>query len=77
MHSLTINVVLGLYIHKRTAATHIFVVIISTEVRTRKPYALPIQCFSYSGLGVAKLSCILNKILNATVERNMDVNGEV
>jgi len=39
----------GLSRQKRTAATHLFVVMISPEGRQRKPYALPIQCVPYTG----------------------------
>ena len=30
--------------HQRDAASHIFVLMISSECRNRKPYALPVQC---------------------------------
>ncbi len=65
----------GLYKHKRTAATHILVILISTESRSKKPYALPIQCISYVGISVAKMRSILNKIVIAMKDRNMDVSG--
>ena len=65
----------GLYKHKRTAATHIFVVMISTESRSTKPYALPVQCFSYTGISVPGMRAILNKIITAMVDKKMTVNG--
>lgn len=34
---------------KRKPATHIFVFMISSELRDKKPYALPVQCFPYAG----------------------------
>ena len=40
----------GLTRHQRVAATHCLVVMISTEERRRKPYALPIQCLPCRGL---------------------------
>lgn len=40
------EIVKGYYRYRRTAATHILV-IISTETRTKKPYALPVQCLPY------------------------------
>lgn len=70
-------ILIGLFKHKRTAATHIFVILISTESRTKKPYALLVQCFSYNGLSVKQLREILNKVLHAMVERKMLVNGKV
>ena len=68
---------LGLYEHKRTAATHILVVMISTESRSQKPYALSVQCLSYLGMTVKQMRGLLNRLLVAMVERNMDVNGEL
>ena len=66
---------LGLYKHKRTAATHIMVVMISTESRVRKPYALPVQCFSYVGITVNQMRAILDRVITAMKARNMAVNG--
>ena len=65
----------GLYKHKRTAATHILVIMISTECRSRKPYALPIQCVSYVGMTVSQMRTILNRVVSAMKERGMDING--
>ena len=42
--------------HKRTAATHVFVFMIGTEDRAKKPYSLPIQCIPYKGLSDKKVS---------------------
>ena len=77
MCSFVIFCVIGLYKHKRTAATHIFVVLISTESRSKKPYALPVQCFSYTGISVTEMRAVLNRIITAMVDRNMHVNGEL
>ena len=66
---------LGLYKHKRTAATHIMVVMISSESRVRKPYALPVQCFSYVGITVNQMRAILDRVITAMKARNMAVNG--
>ena len=35
---------------KRIPATHIFVLMISSDTRDKKPYALPVQWFPYAGL---------------------------
>lgn len=51
-------------------------VLISAEKRVKKPYALPIQCFSYAGIGIEKMREILNRIVTAMADRNMQVNGE-
>lgn len=66
---------LGLYKHKRTAATHILVIMISTECRSKKPYALPVQCISYVGISVSQMRTILNQVVSAMNDRGMDVNG--
>ena len=65
----------GLYRQKRTAATHVLVVMISTESRSRKPYALPVQCISYSSLTVSELRRILGNILSTMCKKGMDVTG--
>ena len=44
--------------HKRAAATHVFVFMISTEDRAKKPYSLPVQCIPYKGLSDKKVSYI-------------------
>lgn len=36
--------------HQRTAATLIFVIMVSSESRNRKPYALPVQCLPVKSL---------------------------
>ncbi len=66
---------IGLYRHRRTPATHVFVMMISTEARSTKPYALPVQCLSYTGLTVAKLRGILNKLLTTMTNKGMKVAG--
>ena len=66
----------GVYRHRRTAATHILVVMISTECRKKKPYALPIQCVSYTGMTVTELRRILNNIVSEMVKRGMKVTGK-
>ena len=35
---------------KRIPATHIFVLMISSELRDIKPYALPVQCLPYHSI---------------------------
>jgi len=35
---------------RRTPATHVFVLMVSSETCDKKPYALPVQCIPYSGL---------------------------
>lgn len=65
----------GLYWNKRMAATHILVVMISTECRSNKPYALPIQCISYIGITVKQMRDVLNRVVSAMLDRGMEING--
>ena len=39
-----VKIVRRIFRFKRTAATYVIVVMISSELRNHKPYALPIQC---------------------------------
>lgn len=61
--------------HKRTAATHILVFMISPEARNKKPYALPIQCIPYKGLSDAKVCFLANKVICKMTELGMKVAG--
>ena len=40
----------GLFHFKRVPASHIFCLMISTELCDRKPYAIPVQCLPYASL---------------------------
>lgn len=61
---------------KRTAATHMFVVMISSELRNRKPYALPIQCLPCGGLKESDIRRIVIEVVKAMVDRDMKVCGK-
>lgn len=63
--------------HQRIAATHIFVFLISTECRSCKPYALPIQCLPIRGLKDQQARDLANSIITAMVERGMKVSGMI
>ena len=67
----------GVTRHKRTAATHLLVFMISTEDRRRKPYALPVQCLPYKGLSDAKIRELANKVICEMDSRNMKVAGQL
>ena len=52
----------GITCHKRTAATHVLVFMVSPEERNRKPYALPVQCIPYTrGCQMPRLVILLIK----------------
>ena len=62
---------------KRKAATHIFVIMISSELRDHKPYALPVQCLPYTGLDEANLRRLVNSLIVEMVSHGMKVSGEI
>ncbi len=41
---------IDMYRQKRTPASHVFVLMISSEQRRVKPYAIPIQCLPYTSM---------------------------
>ena len=59
----------------RVAATHVLVIVISTEESNQKPYALPVQCLAYRSLKDAEVRAISNKVIDAMTERKMKVAG--
>ena len=62
--------------HQRTAATHLFVILISTESCCSKPYALPVQCLPIAGLREARQARDLaNSVITSMTERGMEVAG--
>ena len=61
--------------HKRTAATHILIFMISPEERNSKPYALPVQCIPYKGLSDFNVRELANVLICEMKKRNMKVAG--
>ena len=62
--------------HKRTAATHILVTMVSPCERNRKPYVLPICCMPYASLNEAQARAHINLVIDEMVKRNMKVAGK-
>lgn len=60
---------------KRTPATHIFVVMISSDQRQKKPYALPVQCLPYAGMSEKDIRSIISNLVNKMVHHGMSVQG--
>lgn len=48
---------------------------ISAEDRRKKPYALPVQCIPYKGIGDTTVCELANKIICEMVKRKMNVAG--
>ncbi len=61
--------------HQRTMATHVFVVMISPESRSQKPYALPVQCIPYKGIDERQGRKIVNHVVLEMHNRGMAVSG--
>lgn len=61
--------------YRRTAATHILVIMISPEDRKTKPYALPVQCVPYKGLKDMEVRELIDKVIEEMVGRGMKVAG--
>ena len=61
--------------YRRNPAGHLLVIMISTEDRKRKPYAMPVQCIAYRSLKDAKIRCIANKVVQEMTQRGMKVAG--
>lgn len=73
--TLLLNAVKKLSKHQRKAATHIFVFMISSEARSQKPYALPVQCLPICGLKDKQARELANCLVSAMVKRGMKVAG--
>ena len=69
------DIVKGFYRYRRTAATHVLVIMISTETRTKKPYALPIQCLPYRSLTDSEIWGLLNSVIKEMALLGMKVAG--
>ena len=61
---------------KRTPATHIFVLMISSELRDVKPYALPVQCVPYHSLTQQQLRQLVSKLIKEMTSRGMKITGQ-
>lgn len=68
---------LGVYTHKRKAATHILVVMISHEQCNVKPYALPVQLIAYCGMTKVALRKVVNNVIQEMTNIGMNVQGKV
>lgn len=67
-----VKIIKSVFRFKRSAATHMFVVMISSELRNCKPYALPL-CLSCCGLKESDIRRIIIEVITAMVDRGMKV----
>ena len=66
----------NLYKKKRTAATHILVLMLSDERRNKKPYALPVRYVPYRSLRDQYVRDLTKDIKRAVVERGLRLVGQ-
>ena len=62
--------------HQRVAATHIFVMMISSERRNMKPYAIPVQCLPYHSISTQQRRNMVSQLIKEMASRGMKVAGE-
>lgn len=65
----------GVTRHKRMAATHILVTMLSPSDRNRKPYALPVCCLPYVGLTERQARNHINAVVGEMTKRKIKVAG--
>jgi hypothetical protein len=66
-----------LYKKRRTAATHVLVVMVSSEKRDKKPYALPIRYVPYKSLKDADMRAIIEETKEQMKDLGLKVVGEL
>ena len=66
----------GLFHFKRIPASHLFVLMISSELRNSKPYAIPVQCLPYASLKERDIRHMVNSLIEEMVKLGMNVAGE-
>lgn len=75
--SILASIVKGVYQYRRVVATHVLVIMISTESRSLKPYALPVQCIPYASLRDSHVRDLLNTVIKEMVKLGMKVAGKL
>lgn len=69
------DVVKGVFRFKHTPAKHLFVLMISSELRDKKSYAVPVQFFPYAGLKEVYMRRIVTQLVQEMVHNGMKVAG--
>lgn len=60
---------------RRTPATHVFVLMVSSETCDKKPYALPVQCVPYCGLKESDLRSLVNNLCKEMKQLGLKPSG--
>ena len=66
-----------LFKKKRTAATHVLVIMVSDERRNSKPYALPVQYVPYKSLKDATVQRLVEDVMKAMRDLDMKYVGKL
>ena len=70
------EIIKGLYRFKRTPASHVFVLMISSALREKKPYALLVQCVPYGGLKEVDMRRLVTTLVQEMHSQGMKVAGK-
>ena len=70
------DVIKGVFRWRRSPATHMFVLMISSELRNKKPYAVPVQCIPYAGMRESDIRQLINLLIKEMVGIGMKVAGK-
>ena len=70
------DVIKGVFRWRRSPATHMFVLMISSELRNKKPYAVPVQCIPYAGIRESDIRQLINLLIKEMVGIGMKVAGK-
>ena len=65
----------SLYRHKRQAASNVYVMMISSELRQVKPYALPIQLLPYKSINESTMRKLICEIVKVMISKGRKVVG--
>ena len=61
--------------HQRVPASHIFVMMISSEQRNFKPYAIPVQCLPYHSINQQVMRTLVSDLVREMTLRGMKFSG--
>ena len=63
--------------HQRSPASHIFVMMISSEQRNVKPYAVPVQCLPYHSINQQVMRQLVRNLMKEMKSRGMKISGKL
>ena len=66
----------GIYMKRRTMATHLLIFMISEELRNKKPYAIPVRIMPVTTVKDLEIRTLQVQLKTAMEEEGMEVVGE-